>query len=115
MRSILLVALLSVPTYLGYYLLPDVVSRSWAYYVASGFLVVALADGYRRTLAASWAVALLWWIEVEAGQQAACGIAQWGHEVHTDLCVQWFGPDVYRAVAAIAVAGLLTWRPNRQP
>ena len=121
MRSLLIIAALAVPTYLGYYLLHDPAQRAWVYYVLAGALGLALADTLRRwapahvTRGLQSAVGLLWWIELESGQQAVCGLGQWGGDVSTDLCVQWFGPDVYRAILAIAIAGLLTWRPNRQP
>ena len=122
MRSLLIIASLALPTYLAYYVTQDPVQRSWAYYVLSGALVCAMADCIRRwapkhvAYGMASASALLWWVEVESAQQAVCGAAQWASVAHADLCVQWFGPDVYRAVAAFAIAGLLTtWRPNRQP
>ena len=120
MRSLILIALTAAPAYLGYYVLTDAIDRAWAYYVLQGLMVLALADCVRRWVPdhvgaalVSWATALCWWIEIEAAQQAVCGALQWGHPVHADLCVQVVGKGAYQAVAALALAGLATWLPNR--
>ena len=120
MRSLILIALTAAPAYLGYYVLTDAIDRAWAYYVLQGLLALALADCVRRWVPdhveislAAWAVGLCWWIEIEAIQQAVCGTLQWGNQVHTDICVQVIGLDVYRGVAALVLAGALTWLPSR--
>ena len=120
MRSLILIALTAAPAYLGYYVLTDAIDRAWAYYVLQGLMALALADCVRRwvpdqvgAVLVSWATALCWWVEIEAAQQAVCGTLQWGSAVHTDICVQVIGLDVYRGVAALVLAGALTWLPSR--
>ena len=121
MRPLILITMTAAPTYFGYYATSDAVDRAWAYYVMQGLLALALADCVRRwapdhvgVVLASWATHLCWWIEIEALQQAVCGALQWGHPVHTDLCVQVVGRGVYQSIASLAIAGALTaWLPNR--
>ena len=120
-RALIPVAAASVPTYLGYYFLRDQVDRAWAYYVLQGLLLLALAECARRWapshvqgLLLPWAVGLCWWIEIESAQQVVCGALQWGQQVHADLCVQVVGMEFYRALAALAIAGMLTCLPNQR-
>ena len=121
MRSLIFIVMTAAPTYFGYYVLASAVDRAWAYYVMQGLLALALADCVRRWVPdhvgaalVSWATALCWWIEIEAAQQAVCGTLQWGHPVHTDLCVQVFGKGIYQAVAALSLAALATWLLSRR-
>ena len=119
---LLIIAVVAVPTYHGYYLTSDATGKRWLYYVMCGVLILALADTVRvmvPNLAARWLtfwVGLCWWIEVEAAQQAVCGLARWGKFGPNDICVDWFGGlDAYRVIASLAIAGALAWRPSRQP
>lgn len=117
----------AVPAFFGYYFMPTAADRPWAYYVAEGALILALADMVRGVVPqlvragvltagkVQAAVGLLWWIEIEAGQQAVCGALAWGQTAHSDVCVDLVGLDVYRAVAALAVAGALAIWQNQQP
>lgn len=119
----LILGLLAVPTYHGYYLTADATGKRWLYFVCCGLLVLALADTIRAWLpqhvAARWlglSAMLCWWVELEAAQQAVCGVARWGQIGPHDVCVDWLGGlDAYRVIASLALAGVLTtWRPNRQ-
>lgn len=119
---LLLLAVVAVPTYHGYYLTADATGKRWAYFVAVALLVLAAVDTLRVWLplhvAARWlslGALLCWWIEVEAVQQAVCGVARWRQLGPHDVCVDWLGGlDAYRVVASVAVAGMLTWRPSRR-
>lgn len=122
MRRLLLIAGTAVPTYLGYYLLTDRTDQRWFYYVCGAVLTLVLADTVRCWLPPAWTTVqrvglsvICWWIEVEAAQQAVCGAFRWRIPSETDLCVAWFGSDVYRAVAALAISGLVVsvWQPSQ--
>lgn len=106
-RPDLFLALLAVPTYFGYYLFTDPWVRGWIYYTATGFFVCYLAWCFRPASALGMLTKA--WVILEAGQQGICGTLTIGAQPPSgrDVCVQYVGEDGYRAVLALAVAGLI--------
>lgn len=115
----MILATLAMPTYFGYYLFADQWVRGWIYYAATGFLVAYLAWCFRAASALGMLVRA--WVILEAGQQGVCGALTIGARPPDgrDVCVQYVGEDGYRAVLALAVAGLIVgvmkWQNLRRP
>ena len=118
-RLDIILASLAAPTYFGYYWFTDPWVRGWIYYAATGVLVTYLAWCFRP--ATSLGALARAWVLLEAGQQGACGALTIGAKPPDgrDVCVQYVGEDGYRAVLALAVAGLIVgvtrWQNLRRP
>lgn len=106
--------------YFGYYLLRDPWQRGWLYYAATGVLVWVLAWCWRPSGPLGAVVRV--WVLIESGQQAACGSATLavgqGAPDGRDVCVQYVGEDIYRAVLALTLAalivGMTTWQSRQR-
>lgn len=94
--------------YFGYYVFADSLVRGWVYYVATGGLAAVAGYGW-RVRSASWAGAAASSLMMSEGaQQALCGLATMGADLTgKDLCKRALGPDLYAALASLALAGLL--------
>lgn len=117
----LTVSLLAATTYFGYYALTDPWQRGWLYYSATGALVLALAVYWPVSSALGEVVRL--WVQIESGQQAVCGSLTLATGAPApdgrDVCVQYLGADIYRAVLALCLAALLVgvkaWQSRQRP
>ena len=116
MRALALLLVVCVAHY-GYEFLPRVADQRWLFYVARGPEVIALAAlvlwprPWPHPLARLIATFAAGLALVEELQVTVCGVAEWGVNTDSNLCMAWMGGHAYAALAAFIAALLIVlWR-----
>lgn len=107
MRDEIILAVVAVATYFGYYSISPAI-RGWVYYAMTGALHVACGLVLRRR-AQHWAGLVAAGLMVSDGaQQALCGAATIGRDTQgADVCRVLLGTDLYTALASAIGAALV--------
>ena len=101
-------AAMAVAVYFGYYVMPTPDSRGWAFYAATGALVVRLGLHLRQEARTGYGLFAAALLVSEGLQQAGCGLATWGITPDgQDLCKLALGADLYAVLASMAGALLV--------